>query len=419
MIALRRWTGAGWVSATCRQWDGAAWKVLTGSGSVVTPAPTGFTVTQALDTPLSTDAPTVTHLSPISTELTEADWTRIPYTEIATPGLHATPTSTITVPGSYGKQTIQTIGPLDMPYAAEWDMDADAAGLVLIKTGSGTGGEPEYRIFVDGNPVTAEVQTLTEAATTGNRYVVKMEWATTAQRRVRVEVVNAGLVGVDVPPGTTITAPTPTAPTLAIAGDSYVEGTLEAGDFRLDALAWLIGRVLAAPTYVAGYGGTGYVAGATQTPPRHYLSENRVAPIIAAAPDVLVVFGTINDNGTSSATIQSNATALYNRVATDLPSTKVIVVGPESYNDASNTSTINLANRNAVKAAALDAPNVVGFVDPMAEQWITGTGNSTSPTGDGNADIYHNGGNLNHLTKAGNRYYAEKVASAIASLIPA
>lgn len=418
MFTYRIWDGAQWSGVTRRRFDGSAWRALAG-GSELPPAVTaGYTVkpyAQTVDAPLSTDAPTVTKIAPTYTELTAAGWTRVPYTDISTPGLLATATTNPTTPGTYGKQTISTIGPLDMPYAAEWDMTGAEAGLVLIRTGT-----IRYRIFVDGKPVTAEAQTWTEAVTANYPYILKFVWGTAATRRVRVEIINAGIVGVDRPAGATITKPAPTAPTLAIYGDSWVEGTLEAGDVRLDAMAWLTGRILDAPTYVNGYGGTGYINGNAATPARHYGAEDRISRVIAAAPKVIVVFGTINDNGvTDKTTVTTAAAALYSRIATDLPGTKVIVVGPESYNNASNTGAANLANRDAVKAAALAAPNVVGFIDPMAEAWVTGTGTTTSPAGNGTADLYHNGANLNHLSKAGNRYYAEKLATAIAALVPA
>lgn len=399
-------------------WDTAAGKFKPKPGAAVvalkrfTPPP----LTETIDTPLATDVPTLTKIAPSYTQMADTGWVRIPYTSLATPGLRATSTTNNTSPGTYGKQTINTIGMTDMPHAVEWMQDGTSSALVIVRDGSGVGSEPRYRIFVDGKPVTTDVQVWTEATNVNYPYILKLVFGTAAARRIRIELSNCGVVGVDKPPTATVYAPAVRRPKLTMLGDSWVEGTLETGHPRLDAMAWVLGKILAADVYVNGFGGTGYVQGNTQTPPRHYASASRLPNIYATNPDYVMIFGTINDDAHAAATITAAATALYAEFAANLPNAKLIVVGKQSYNTASNTGTAGIANRDAVKTAALAAPNVLGFIDPMAETWVTGTGTTTAPTGDGAADRFHNGATPNHLSKAGNRYYAERLAAKVATL---
>ena len=89
--------------------------------------------------------------------------------------------------------------------------------------------------------------------------------------------------------------------------------------------------------------------------------------------------------------------------------------GRQSYNNSTNS---NGADED-IEAGIVGNANVVGYVSPRAEAWITGTGNTVNPTGNGTADLYHNGSNLKHLSDAGNLYYGRKLAQALATLIPA
>jgi hypothetical protein len=57
------------------------------------------------------------------------------------------------------------------------------------------------------------------------------------------------------------------------------------------------------------------------------------------------------------------------------------------------------ANRDAIKAAALAAPNVVRFIDPLAENWITDAGLFVDSA---------------HLTPAGHTLWTQKLMQAIA-----
>lgn len=256
-------------------------------------------------------------------------------------------------------------------------------------------------------------------ARAGGTETVLVDFGTSATRSIRIEFDDMLFGGLDVDPGDTVTAGA-ARPTLGIHGDSWVEGAsataANGNDPHLLHMACLTGRMLDADCVIGGIGGTGYVNGATATPPRHYNATDRTGPLVTTAPKTLLVFGTINDNGTG---LGAAVTEFIQARAADMPNTKLIIVGPESYNNSTNAGIGGTSVDAQMQTACAGQPNVLAYISPRQEQWITGTGNTVTPAGDGTADLYHNGENLNHLSRAGNRYYAEKLAAKVAALVPA
>lgn len=181
----------------------------------------------------------------------------------------------------------------------------------------------------------------------------------------------AGLRVVGVDPGGTV-APIP-APfggkkRLVIAGDSWTEGTSQAGP----AVSYAAMLQLAADWDVAylGNGGTGYVA----TGPSYastFGSSQRLAAMESFAPDLWVFFGSINDDESTATAVQTAAAAAYSALATALPNAKGIVVGPQLPGHPLVSA--------ALAAAAGAAPNVLAYIDPAAQNWTTPAG-VTGPT---------------------------------------
>jgi hypothetical protein len=239
-----------------------------------------------------------------------------------------------------------------------------------------------------------------------------------ALRRIRIYRYLADFGGIDIKPTQAI-APTPRSiPRLFILGDSYIEGT--GASSTLTGLATTVGRLLGMETFIGGQGGTGYVNTGSTGGKAVFGDAARLAKVTAAAPDYVLVFGSQNDDGLSG--IQSAASALYTTLASSLPNAKLIVVGPPSL--SSTVSTNRAANRDAVKAAALAAPNVIGFVDPNNDAqgltWISGTGNTGAPAGNGNADVFtSSGATAGHPTQAGHDYYARRIVEAVAGILAA
>lgn len=205
---------------------------------------------------------------------------------------------------------------------------------------------------------------------------------------------------------------------LFVYGDSWIagaafhvappvgDGTNKRNSPQMRHLGWLTGRYLDADTYYAGIGGTAYGA---SDGGNNYAADSRVAQIVAVKPDEVVVCGSIN-SGTDNSV---GAALFYSKLRERLPSTRIVVIGRQSYGDGTNSGGVDAD----IKAAADAAPNVLGYVSPRAEKWITGTGDTLSGTGQ--AALYHNGENRNHLSDAGNLYYAEMTAKAVARLLPA
>lgn len=280
---------------------------------------------------------------------------------------------------------------------------------VHLYRGTATEKAVGYRIEIDGVDVTGLVTSATSRT-------VRIEFGQVREREIRVEMAGMNFGGFDVAPGSNVTAP-PAHVKLAVYGDSWVEGTSygpDGNDPHIVHMGYLTGKKLGMDVYVHGIGGTGYVNGATATPPRDYGADTRLAIFeTSVKPDWWVFFGTINDGNTDTTTV---ASTMFNRLATSVPASKLIVVGQESYSNGTNAGK---TGDNFLRAAIATAPNVKAFISPRDEAWITGTGNTVTPTGDGNADQYHNGNNVSHLSLAGNAYYADRLKAALAPIIAA
>lgn len=134
-------------------------------------------------------------------------------------------------------------------------------------------------------------------------------------------------------------------------------------------------------------------------------STARLNPIADVQPEYLIVAGTSNDD-TSAATVGAAVTALYAVVPTRSPKTRIIVVGPQ--NTSSNVSANREAVRTAILSAANAAPNVIGVIDPITEQWITGTGTVSAPGTAGKASVFvggTTGADGAHLNQKGYDYW--------------
>lgn len=196
-------------------------------------------------------------------------------------------------------------------------------------------------------------------------------------------------------------------PRLLVLGDSWTEGTA----FAPISFARLLPRYLGIDDgAVCGQGGTGYTANGGGGGKSVYGSTNRLDALVANSPTDVVVFGTINDTAATPSTITTAAGALYAALASRLPAARVFVVLPQPAGATDAASAAHISNREAVRAAATAAPNVVAVVDPS--DWLTGTGWSTVRQGDGNRDLYLGQDNV-HPTQAGSHYFAQRLAEVL------
>ncbi|MBT2566584.1 SGNH/GDSL hydrolase family protein [Arthrobacter sp. ISL-85] len=187
-----------------------------------------------------------------------------------------------------------------------------------------------YRIWINGQPLTADFQT--QPVTDSSDRLIKVDMGVRGTYDVRIELDRMGFGGIMKQPMDLLFAPLDPSPLrVMIVGDSFGNGQ------AFDNVAY-------APSYTPGYyytlaemlnlkdlwprsiGGTGYLATNNSTQPTY---RGRFAADIAPyAPDVLIFQGTINDSGYTSQQITDEINALYAAVKAALPNTYIIATSP-------------------------------------------------------------------------------------------
>jgi len=212
--------------------------------------------------------------------------------------------------------------------------------------------------------------------------------------------------------GTTIKYSAPTG-TTGISGTPVVAAHSPIA-YLNDQLSVQLGEMMNVDYYVNAWGGTGYYNGIAVIPPNNWSDASRINPIInTVKPDLVVFFGTTNDDFTTYNNVYTQAASTYSQLLTGLPNTKLIVFTRQSNTiTTTGTGTGTAINESAVTAAANSATNVIGVVNPWTEQWVNGTAWSGG-TGNGSIYIYSD----NHPTPIGNRYYATRTFNRIVDII--
>ena len=139
---------------------------------------------------------------------------------------------------------------------------------------------------------------------------------------------------------------------------------------------------------------------------------SRIRAVAGKAPAVVVVaLGSDDaDAGASAREVRSQAAAGLQDLRRRRPATRIVVVGPLP--TSGTPSTAQQAVRDAVQAAARSVG--AAFVDPIAEQWITG---DVSDAASGNAaQMLDSDGR--HLTPSGHAYVGLRLATDISQLTP-
>ena len=186
-------------------------------------------------------------------------------------------------------------------------------------------------------------------------------------------------------------------------GDSFTHGTgaIDAAHAYCFKTASRLGWTAAVTTGDYGFAYTGASSFAIKD----------LAAVLAANPDAVVIEGGFHDVGVDPAVLGAAAAALLASLSS-IP--QVIVLSP-IYGSAGGSypKSYVAAVSTILKAAAANAGRQ--FID-LANLWVTGTGTSTAPTGDGNADVYINGSvdalKL-HPTQAGHDYLGTRLAFAL------
>ncbi|RAM35805.1 SGNH/GDSL hydrolase family protein [Arthrobacter globiformis] len=204
------------------------------------------------------------------------------------------------------------------------------------------------------------------------------------------------------PVATTQPVPTTTIapkkmPRLLVIGDSYSGGSNEGGNKEK-------GWPVLAQTQVTSdgsrlhldlqaRGGSGYVlVGPTGQNFQQALASAKGAPY-----DVVLVFGSINDQPADVTSVDKAARDLYAAALKASPKAELIVVGPSWMNDDPTPEV--LAIRDVLRNAA--AASRATFVDPIADKWFMGEATQ------------YIGKDGKHPTDAGHVYMADRLAPVI------
>jgi len=283
-----------------------------------------------------------------------------------------------------------------LPFRAEFDTDAQELNIYTL----GNGGVYRLRINEEyvGLPMAEGPQP------NGNFYWLRLTFPTADRRAIRMESWGQAFGGLAMSSADHVYRPSKSlGPRCVVLGDSYAEGLLCFAQRLADLMGWEV--------WSSGVGGTGYL---NPGPTGRVKFRDRVqSDVINRNPDIVIIAGGLNDSSYLPASVQAEAQALYDTVSTNLPSTKLVVVGPWFPSGQPPQSILDV--RDALQAAALSRH--LDFVDPLratnAQQfnagWITGSGNIANPTGDGNADNYISEDGT-HPTDLGHQYLATKLA---------
>jgi hypothetical protein len=272
-------------------------------------------------------------------------------------------------------------------------------------------------VWVDGVPVTTTPSSVYSATGTLAYYNVIFSGAA-QQRRIRVMLAAADFAGIGLASNKDTIFPVEQKLLKVVffggswfdGGSGYPSGSTA---YLNEQLSVQLGEMMNVDYYVNAWGGTGYYNGIDAIPPNNWSSTNRLNSLTTIQPDLIVFFGTTNDDFYASSLISTQATSAYKQILDALPNTKLIVFTRQSNTvTTTGTGTGTAVNETAVTAAANSASNVIGVVNPWTEQWVNGTAGS-SGTGNGSIYIYTD----NHPTPDGNRYYATRTFNRIVNII--
>jgi lysophospholipase L1-like esterase len=231
-----------------------------------------------------------------------------------------------------------------------------------------------FRLKIDGAWVTCtptagttltgggeSVHTLTQNSAgnlaAGSLYLLKLDFGSAAERLIEFEWGDGSFGGCWVDPTATVRrGPRPTL-TLGTLGDSLTGGAGPAlrQENYTSRLADLLGCDGA---FNMGIGGSGYLSNTVGVDD----FQTRLPDIVAAAPDILFIWGGQNDLVSTPAAVRTAEELLVSSVKTALPRTCIFVVGMWSPGTPSAT---RVAMNNALKAgAAAQGVYFIDMIDP-------------------------------------------------------
>ena len=271
-----------------------------------------------------------------------------------------------------GRGLINDVGTWgDNVYAWEWE--TVHTGTVLeVKWCATFKSDCWQQIFIDDVPLTSAPVKPSGSftLTTLSDYYTKLTFATVGPRKIRFRWENCAFKELRTNIVGDVRATDSKKPLIAFVTTSnggYDPISSTPLYTSIGAYPWKVADALGVNCAQFANNGGGYVAS------QRYGDTNELDPLTAVNPDFIVVEGSNNDQGQTYATINAAAAAYYAALATRLPNTPVLVVGPLNTMDGENNTTNGAITSAAIKSAALAAPNVVAYVDPNDNANAAGT----------------------------------------------
>ena len=184
------------------------------------------------------------------------------------------------------------------------------------------GSNISYRLWIDGKPLTATATTIT--ASPSDRIYTLVDFGSRGTREIGLEIADPEFGGVVLASAAdSITRPIDAPPLLAGFGDSHTAGANGVGWNE----TWVrrAAMILNADFVNLGIGGSGYLKNAGAAPDYR---TRLLTDIVPLAPDVLVLEGSWNDGGSTSAAVQAEAESCMSVLKANLPNTLLISAGP-------------------------------------------------------------------------------------------
>lgn len=274
------------------------------------------------------------------------------------------------------------------------------------------------RIKVNGKRLTDLPQS-TGGITLGSRHLMSIDFGSIAVRRICLEFATVPFGGIYVTKPHTLWKPSPYYDRVMVCGDSIAGGSNEnVGSGQGTWVARLADMMGWDDIWSDSIGGTGYV---TRNPGGSFNNflDRIEADILNYAPRKIILFGGYNDSGLGDpAAVQAAAISTGKLIQSKVPTAETIMFGPWSPTGpaAGSVTAVNTALKAAADAlgyvfcSQLDGSVMKGSVvlSPATGSWITGTGNTSAPAGNGNADVYV-GADAIHPNDAGHRYLADRI----------